>query len=62
MALLAFVLAAIQAALVALGVDFPAQAPIRNVGVCLFLLALGFCLPGAVAFVSARRPAREQAG
>ena len=56
MALLAFVLAAIQFALVALGVDFPQDSAIENLAVGLFLLALGFLLPGAVSFVETRRP------
>lgn len=55
MAALAFVLAAIEAALVALGVDFPAEAPLENLAIVLFLIALGLLLPGAVAFIETRR-------
>lgn len=55
MAVLAFILACIEAALIALGVDFPADAPVENLAVVLFLIALGLLLPGAVAFAAERR-------
>lgn len=55
MAVLAFVLAAIEAALVAFGVAFPADSPVENLAVVLFLIALGLLLPGAVAYIETRR-------
>lgn len=57
MALLAFVLAAIQFALVAFGVDFPTDVPLENVAVGLFLVTLGLILPGAITLYEGRRGA-----
>jgi len=54
-AFVAFILAAIEAALVAFGVDFPANQPVENLAVVLFLIALGLCLPGAITLYHERR-------
>lgn len=48
MALLAFVLAAIQFALIAFGVDVFDIGPTRELAVGLFLVALGLAAPGAL--------------
>lgn len=56
MAVLAFLLAAIQFALVALGAEFPAESALRNLGTGLFLVALGLLLPGAVVLYRERQP------
>lgn len=55
MALVAFVLAAVEFALVAFGVDFPQESALENVAAGLFLLTLGFLLPGAVGFYESRK-------
>lgn len=56
MSAVAFLLAAIQFALVGFGVEFPTDSPLRNLAAGLFLVALGLVLPGAVAVYSAHRP------
>jgi hypothetical protein len=48
MAALAFLLAAIEFALVGFGVEFPADNAVRNLAAGLFLVALGLLLPGAI--------------
>lgn len=54
MAFVAFLLAAIQFALVGFGVDFPTDNPLKNLAAGLFLVALGLLLPGAVAVYERR--------
>lgn len=54
MALLAFLLAAIQFALIGLGVDVFDIGTTRELAVGLFLIALGLLLPGAVTFYGTR--------
>ncbi|HVE35394.1 MAG TPA: hypothetical protein VNC18_17645 [Gemmatimonadaceae bacterium] len=54
MAFLAFVLAAIEFALVAFGVDFPADSAIENLAAGLFLVALGLALPGVLTVYHSR--------
>ena len=55
MALLAFLLAAIQFALIAFGVDVFDIGATRELAAGLFLVALGLLLPGALTYVEGRR-------
>ena len=54
MNLVLYVLAAVQFALVALGVDFPLDGPIENLAVGLFLVTIAPLAPGAVALGRAK--------
>lgn len=56
MAFVAFLLAAIQFALIAFGVDVFDVGAIREVAGGLFLVALGLLLPGAVTLYTTHRP------
>lgn len=55
MALVAFVLAAVEFALVAFGVDFPQESALENVAAGLFLVALGLATPGAFTLYGSRK-------
>lgn len=55
MALVAFVLAAVEFALIAFGVDFPTESALENVAVGLFLVTLGLILPGALVLYEGRK-------
>ena len=54
MAAPAFLLAAIQFALVGFGVAFPTDHVDRNLAAGLFLVSLGFVIPGALVLYDAR--------